>query len=128
MERGKSDHWDDYSHRFKSVEPSTDDVADAHERARYIIADAAEKLCDLLPADLGLVLSRLEEALMWANKAIALGQNEHLPVVELRAEPREQAVFKTKCPHCENAAYFYGYSRDELHICEFCERPYVVKS
>lgn len=126
----KYDPWDAFKGRFEHRTPSTVDVVQAHERARDLVKDAAAKLVDLLEDGRykRLTITSLEEALMWANKAIALSQNEHLRRAET-PEPGDSGwnrTGRTRCPHCGIHAYFALDEGRFMHVCSLCERPYVV--
>lgn len=56
--------------------PSTAEIIDAHEKVRAILATAAHQVIDLCPdsRELSLALTSLEEAMFWANGAIARTQ------------------------------------------------------
>ncbi len=58
--------------------PSSQQRADKHEFVREITADCAKSLVETCPVsrELYLALSKMEEAMMWANAAIAREENE----------------------------------------------------
>lgn len=57
-----------------SFHPATDETRAQHERARFILRGAAIQINKVIPAgrEAAVVMTKLEEALMWANKAIAM--------------------------------------------------------
>jgi hypothetical protein len=65
----------DLDRRFGYHPPTTDLVREAHERARAVCRQAADDLLDLIPESAGreaaLVVTHLEDAMMWANAGIA---------------------------------------------------------
>lgn len=63
---------DDINHRFDYHRPDTDQVS-SHESVRDRCKDLAHHLDVMLPPgrEKALALTKLEEALMWANAAIA---------------------------------------------------------
>jgi len=69
---------DEINKRF-SFHPATDKSRPQHEDARSIIRGAAIQVNKVIPdgREAAVVMTKLEEALMWANKAIAM----HDPVV-----------------------------------------------
>lgn len=123
-----NDPWYAFRERFEHHTPSTVDVVQAHERARDLVKDTAAKLVDLLEDGRykRLTITSLEEALMWANKAIAISQNEHLRRAETPEPDISSGWGKTKCPYCGIPAYFDLDQGRFMHVCSFCERPYVV--
>jgi hypothetical protein len=66
---------EEITHRFSYHPPRDGAAVQAHERVRAMLGDAAQELDALLPADRprekALVLTHLEDAMMWANAAIA---------------------------------------------------------
>lgn len=66
----------DLEHRFKYHPPTTDDVAQAHGIVRELCLETARDLVNVTPAgrEQSLMVTHLEEAMMWANAAIARGQ------------------------------------------------------
>lgn len=64
----------DLGHRFNYHKPSPA-KADQHQRVRDLLLEAAEYLNDYLPEgrEKALVITKLEEAMFWANAAIARG-------------------------------------------------------
>lgn len=66
---------DDITHRF-AFHPATDDEKrNAHGSARKACEGAAHTLVDLCPPgrELACALTKLEEAMFWANAALARG-------------------------------------------------------
>lgn len=63
-------------HRFAYHPPLHESVAEAHGLVRYEVALTARVLDDALPdgREKALVFTKLEEAMMWANAAIARNQ------------------------------------------------------
>lgn len=66
----------DLDKRFSYHQPKDDVVKKNHEQVRHALRIAAEALTELIPAgrEHALVLTKLEEAMMWANAAIARAQ------------------------------------------------------
>ena len=67
---------DELSHRFKYHPPKDQSVAGLHEHIRSGMHFTAEWLNDVLPEgrEKALVMTHLEEAMMWANAAVARNQ------------------------------------------------------
>lgn len=63
----------DLDARFRHHPPRTPERVEAHEYARSLVRALADELNDTLPEgrEKSLVITRLEEALFWANAAIA---------------------------------------------------------
>lgn len=63
-------------HDFGYHPPSTDDVKKRHEEVRSLLGNVAITLTDWVPKgrEQSLMLTKLEEAMMWANAAIARHQ------------------------------------------------------
>ena len=63
----------DFDRRFDHHPPPTPAVADKHAEARLALKVAAAKLHSLCPfgREFSIVLTKLEEAMMWANAGIA---------------------------------------------------------
>lgn len=66
---------EDIEHRFCHHSPTGGKIV-KHTEARVIAMNAAHELNDLLPEgrEKALAITKLEEALMWANAAIARNQ------------------------------------------------------
>lgn len=62
--------------RFAYHQPSTDDVARRHQTVRDLHGGLAIQLMSLCPEsrELSLAITRLEEAMFWANAAVARHQ------------------------------------------------------
>lgn len=63
-------------HDFRLHAPANEDIGKRHDRARTICRDAALNLIDILPdgREKALVVTKLQEAMMWSDAAIALNQ------------------------------------------------------
>ena len=63
----------DLETRFKHFPPTTPEDADTHAAVRAELFESARFLDDLLPdgREKALVLTKLEEAMFWANAALA---------------------------------------------------------
>lgn len=63
---------DDLAHRFQ-FHPATEQTGPQHDRVRFVCAEAAEALVRLVPPgrEASLAITALEEAMFWANAAIA---------------------------------------------------------
>jgi hypothetical protein len=63
--------------RFRYKEPSDTVIVDAHDLVREEFKELALKMNDILPEgrEKALVLTRIEEAMHWANSSIALNQS-----------------------------------------------------
>ncbi len=63
------------AHRFKYHPPTSPGAKEAHELVRSIMWDSAKRVADVLPDGSGreaaLFLTKVEEAMFWANAAIA---------------------------------------------------------
>lgn len=77
----------DVEKRMSHHPPTSDTAAAAHETARIISKAHAKAMMDLLPAgrEKSVVMTHLEDALMWANAAIARsgGPAPHLTITGL---------------------------------------------
>lgn len=66
---------EEIAHRFAYHPPKNEATVKAHERVRKALGDLAQELDELLPADRprekALTQTSLEDAMMWANAAIA---------------------------------------------------------
>lgn len=69
---------DELIHRFKYHPPSTPGVAVDHASVREAMAGAALRVLDLCPEgrEQALAITKLEEAMFWANAAIARNQQD----------------------------------------------------
>jgi len=69
---------DDLWNRFKFHPPRSREVADAHENIRGVCFEAAVKIVKLTDPcrEQSLAITAMEEAMMWANAAIARHQLE----------------------------------------------------
>ena len=69
---------DDLDNRFTYHPPTDPAVRGRHEDARAIARTAATEFVDLLPPgrEASLAITKLEEALFWANAAIARDPHE----------------------------------------------------
>jgi hypothetical protein len=66
----------DLEHRFQFHPADAQNKKDAHARVREICLEAADELVELTGAasrEQSTAVTRLEEAMMWANAAIARG-------------------------------------------------------
>lgn len=68
----------DLANRFRYHPPTTNEVRRLHEDTRAAVWALAEKLDATIPAgrEKALMLTHLEEALMWGNAAIARAPRE----------------------------------------------------
>jgi hypothetical protein len=61
--------------RFQYHPPTTEQTRSDHENVRRIFRETAEQVKDILPAsagrELALSITKIEEAMMWANAGIA---------------------------------------------------------
>lgn len=66
---------DDILNRFK-FHPATETTGPQHDQVRTMCLDVAQDLTALLPEsrEKSLAITKLEEAMMWANAAIARNQ------------------------------------------------------
>lgn len=64
---------DDIDHRFAFHAASTQEKRDEHTSARAVMRGAAHTINELCPdgREKALAITKLEEAMMWANAAIA---------------------------------------------------------
>ena len=64
-------------HRFLYHRPKNEDIADAHQDVRWQIGNVARQFGLKLPdsREKSLALTKLEEAMFWANAAIARIKN-----------------------------------------------------
>jgi hypothetical protein len=63
----------DLANRFGYHKPQDEQTVEAHEAVREIMMGAADEVSSLCPPsrELALALTKLEEAMFWANAAIA---------------------------------------------------------
>lgn len=70
----KDDH-DELTRRFQYHPPTTEQTKTDHEYVRRIFRETAERVKEVLPAgagrELALSITKIEEAMMWANAGIA---------------------------------------------------------
>lgn len=67
---------DELAHRFQFHPADSDNKKDAHEQVRDVCLEAADKIVELTGAESreqSLAVTKLEEAMFWANAAIARG-------------------------------------------------------
>ena len=67
---------DDLAHRFQFHPADAQNKKDAHSEVRSRLLEAAERIVDLTGApsrEQSTAITKLEEAMMWANAAIARG-------------------------------------------------------
>lgn len=71
-----ADDHDDLHHRFNYHPPSSEHVVGLHQQVRRLMLGAADELAHVLPEgqERSLALTKLEEAMMWANASIARNQ------------------------------------------------------
>lgn len=65
---------DELSRRFNYHPPQTQEKADAHGRVRTVLHTAAEDIIEITGApsrEQSLAITKLEEAMFWANAALA---------------------------------------------------------
>ncbi len=64
---------DDLTNRFTYHKPHTDEIRDQHDNVRALCLSVARSFAGTLPAgrERALALTKLEEAMFWANAAIA---------------------------------------------------------
>lgn len=70
----------DIAHRFAFHAATTQERKDEHTSARQILRRAADDLNQLVPEgrEKAIVMTKLEEAMMWANAGIARDRTEDL--------------------------------------------------
>jgi hypothetical protein len=67
---------DQLKHRFQFHPADAENKKDAHQQVREVLLEAADTLVDLTGAESreqSLAITHLEEAMFWANAAIARG-------------------------------------------------------
>ena len=71
----------DLNQRFDYHPSNSPENIKAHTETRALIKSTAVKLNEILPSgrEAAIVLTHLEDALMWANAAIARGKKPELP-------------------------------------------------
>lgn len=65
---------DELARRFNYHPPNTEEKVERHGRVRAVLLDAAEEIIELTgppSRDQSLAITKLEEAMFWANAAIA---------------------------------------------------------
>lgn len=64
---------EELSHRFAYHPPKNDKTIRAHEAVRTLLDEAADRLNEIVPdgREKALVMTNLEQAMMWANAGIA---------------------------------------------------------
>ena len=74
-------HKDEVERRFKHYPPTTDDQVQRHERWRDKVKALAHEAHFEIPAgrELAVVLTKLEEAMMWGNAGIARNHPSQKP-------------------------------------------------
>jgi hypothetical protein len=74
----------DIENRFAYHQPSSDEIANAHQSVRHVCATLARVLNFMLPEgrEKSLAITHLEETMMWANAAIARSQEVMSNVVQ----------------------------------------------
>jgi hypothetical protein len=73
---GHSISHDDLAHRFQFHPADSNNKKEAHERVRSVLLEAADTIVELTGAasrEQSTAVTKLEEAMMWANAAIARG-------------------------------------------------------
>jgi hypothetical protein len=67
---------DELAHRFQFHPADSDNKKDAHQEVRNVLLEAADKIVELTGAESreqSTAITKLEEAMFWANAAIARG-------------------------------------------------------
>lgn len=66
------------NNNHKHYPPQTQKRIDNHQRVRHVTAECARSLVEVCPVsrELSLALTALEEAMFWANSAVARNENE----------------------------------------------------
>lgn len=72
---------DDIAHRFAHHPPTAPNIAEAHQQVRRECAVLGHTLAGLLPEsrEKSLAFTKLEEAMFWANAAVARAQRLYEP-------------------------------------------------
>jgi hypothetical protein len=68
--------YDQLAHRFQFHPADAENTKENHEEVRSVLLDAADKIVEVTGAssrEQALAITKLEEALFWANAAIARG-------------------------------------------------------
>jgi hypothetical protein len=75
------------SHRFAYHPPRSRSRVEAHEKVRTTLLSTTTALTDFLPPgrETSLVVTKLEEAMFWANAALARAEDPHATVSEEEA-------------------------------------------
>jgi hypothetical protein len=83
---------EDLDHRFAYHQPSTSNVIASHSTVRNCCKDTASIIVQLCPPgrELALALTHLEEAMMWANAAIARDQESADQLAKEFVRPRAE--------------------------------------
>jgi hypothetical protein len=72
---------DQLAHRFQFHPADAQNTKDAHETVRNVCLDAADKIVEATGAmsrEQSIAITKLEEAMFWANAAIARGDGPSL--------------------------------------------------
>lgn len=70
-------------HRFAYHKPNTENKVDAHQMVRQVCLEAATAIVESTGAESreqSLAITKLEEAMFWANAAIARGDGPRAPL------------------------------------------------
>lgn len=70
-----NDDYDELTRRFQYHPPTTEQTRTDHENVRRLFREVAEQVREILPRqagrELALSITKIEEAMMWANAGIA---------------------------------------------------------